>query len=65
MSGDPVARLREANERARTEYPLPRCKHGATLMDHGGEMLVPDCGCRLTKAIVARWFQAAFAAKGQ
>ena len=42
----PVQRLHEAIEFVEATAPLPRCKHGSCLMDHAGELLEPDCGCR-------------------
>ena len=32
--------------------PLPRCKHGACLMDGAGEILIPPCGCKIPRC---RW----------
>jgi hypothetical protein len=38
--------LRQAIEWAEKHHPLPRCKHGNCLRDHGMELLEPSCGCR-------------------
>lgn len=32
--------------------PLPQCEHGKPLLDGGGEILEPPCGCRWNKLIV-------------
>jgi hypothetical protein len=40
-----VARLADAIEFA-DRFPLPRCRHGNALRDHGGDRLEPSCGCR-------------------
>lgn len=37
--------LREANAFVARTAPLPRCRHGAAMRDHGGNRLYPDCGC--------------------
>lgn len=29
---------------------LPRCRHGKALRDHGGSLLEPPCGCRVSEA---------------
>lgn len=45
-----VHELHQANEFAK-KHPLPRCKHGTALKDHGGNDLYPPCGCaRICKA---------------
>ena len=38
--------LRQAVAWAEKHHPLPRCKHGNCLRDHGMELLEPSCGCR-------------------
>lgn len=44
--------LQAANEEVRAKYPLPRCKHGQAMRDHGGELLRPTCGCKLEDYIL-------------
>lgn len=44
-----VARLHDAVEKVERDHPLPRCAHGKPLMDGGGDLLEPDCGCRYLK----------------
>lgn len=41
-----VSRLAEANRFAEQNYPLMRCVHGQALIDHGGNVLEPPCGCQ-------------------
>lgn len=46
-----TAELGRAVEDVERDHPLPRCRHGAALRDHSGEVLVPPCGCRLRPVI--------------
>lgn len=42
-----IRKLHDAVEFVERTAPLPRCRHGSCLRDHSGELLEPDCGCRL------------------
>lgn len=41
-----VQKLRDAIDYVEKHHPLPRCRHGNHLRDHGQERLEPSCGCR-------------------
>jgi len=41
-----IRRLADAVRFVEKHHPLPRCKHGNCLRDHGMELLEPSCGCR-------------------
>lgn len=45
VESDALAELQDAIDYVNTHHPLPRCKHGTALRDHGGEHLYPSCGC--------------------
>lgn len=47
-----IGELHAANEEVSQKYPLPRCKHGNAMRDHGGEVLRPPCGCKLEDYIL-------------
>ena len=43
-----IQNLHDAVEFVERTSSLPRCRHKNCLRDHGGELLEPECGCRLT-----------------
>lgn len=49
-----IANLSEAIDYVNTYHPLPRCRHGTALRDHGGDLLYPSCGCHLNEKDKAR-----------
>jgi hypothetical protein len=46
IPGDPRLKQLDCNEIPFLD-PLPRCIHGSCLIDGGGEILEPPCGCTL------------------